>query len=70
MADLSSYPLLALIRERSLIDDMQLEEIVAEHRRIWSKEAVSFDPVHYLALLERKPGALDFARHLAKGGRL
>lgn len=40
------------------------EELVAEHRRIWTKEAVSFDPVHYLALLERKPGALDFARPL------
>ncbi len=40
------------------------EELVAEHRRIWAKEAVSFDPVHYLALLERKPGALDFARPL------
>jgi len=39
-------------------------ELVAEHRRIWAKEAVSFDPVHYLALLERKPGALDFARPL------
>jgi hypothetical protein len=25
---------------------------------------VSFDPVHYLALLERKPGALDHARPL------
>src|SRR4051794_30517548 len=23
------------------------------------REGVSFDPVHYLALLERKPGALD-----------
>lgn len=40
------------------------EELVAEHRRIWEKEAVTFDPVHYLALLERKPGALDFARPL------
>ena len=26
------------------------------------KEGVSFDPVHYLALLERKPGSLDHAR--------
>ncbi|HOY57847.1 MAG TPA: ATPase, T2SS/T4P/T4SS family [Verrucomicrobiota bacterium] len=33
MADLSSYPLLALIRERGLVDDMQLEEMVAEHTR-------------------------------------
>ncbi len=40
------------------------DERVAEHRRIWEKEQVCFDPVHYLALLERKPGALDFARPL------
>jgi hypothetical protein len=38
--------------------------IIAGHRRLWSKEDVSFDPVHYLALLERKPGALDHARPL------
>jgi transposase len=40
------------------------DERIAEHRRIWEKEQVSFEPVHYLALLERKPGALDFARPL------
>ena len=40
------------------------DQLVAEHRRIWEKEQVCFDPVHYLALLERKPGALDFARPL------
>lgn len=40
------------------------DEPVAEHRRIWEKEQVCFDPIHYLALLERKPGALDFARPL------
>jgi transposase len=40
------------------------DEPVVEHRRIWEKERVCFDPVHYLALLERKPGALDFARPL------
>ena len=34
------------------------------HRRRWGREGVSFDPVHYLALLERKPGAFDFARPL------
>lgn len=39
---------------------------VAEHARIWESERVSFDPVHYLALLERKPGALDHARPLAQ----
>ena len=38
-----------------------LDERVARHDRLWTKEGVSFDPVHYLALLERKPGALDHA---------
>jgi len=42
---------------------------VARHRRIWEKEQVRFEPVHYLALLEAKPGALDHARPL-EGWRL
>jgi transposase len=44
------------------------DELIAEHRRIWEKEQIRFDPVHYLALLERKPGALDFARPLENWG--
>jgi transposase len=39
-------------------------DVVATHRRSWDKEGVIFDFRHYLALLERKPGALDFARPL------
>lgn len=39
--------------------------LVAEHRRIWDKEQVVFDPVHYLALLEDKPGAFDYGRPFA-----
>ena len=38
--------------------------MIPEHRRRWSRQGVSFDPVHYLALLERKPVALDHARPL------
>ena len=34
---------------------------VARHRRIWEKEQVCFEPLHYLTLLERKPGAIDYA---------
>jgi transposase len=40
------------------------EHLVARHPRHWGKEHVEFNPVHYLALLERKPGALDYARPL------
>ena len=38
--------------------------VIAEHGRLWDKEAIAFEPVHYLELLERKPGALDHARPL------
>ena len=37
----------------------------ATHLRLWSKEGVSFRPERCLALLERKPGALDFAKPFA-----
>jgi hypothetical protein len=39
--------------------------MVAEHARCWDKGQVTFEPLHYLALLERKPGALDYAQPLA-----
>ncbi|HEY6426770.1 MAG TPA: IS21 family transposase [Acidimicrobiales bacterium] len=39
-------------------------DVIARHPRHWGKEHTTFDPVHYLALLERKPGAIDFARPL------
>jgi transposase len=38
---------------------------VAEHRRSWGKEGVFFNWIHYLPLLERKPGSLDHALPLA-----
>jgi len=44
------------------------EEVVATHARSWDKQGVFYDPRHYLALLERKPGALDVARPLADWG--
>lgn len=40
------------------------DRAVAVHRRSWDREGVFYEPVHYLALLERKPGALDFAAPL------
>jgi len=41
-------------------------ELVATHPRDWGTEQTTYDPRHYLALLERKPGALDFARPLER----
>jgi hypothetical protein len=41
------------------------DRVVARHPRCWEREQSVFDPIHYLALLERKPGGFDFARPLA-----
>ena len=38
---------------------------IARHRRSYEREALVFDPLHYLALLERKTGAFDHAAPLA-----
>jgi transposase len=38
---------------------------VARHMRSWEREKQVFDPVHYLSLLDRKPGSLDHARPFA-----
>jgi transposase len=53
------------------LDEVRLvcrDQLVARHRRHWGSEHVTFDPVHYLALLERKPGAFDYARPLEQWG--
>lgn len=50
------------------VDDVKLvfeDRLIARHRRHWGRERFFFDPIHYLALLERKPGAFDYARPLA-----
>lgn len=40
------------------------DKLIATHDRLWCKEGVAFNPLHYLAVLEGKPGALDYARPL------
>ena len=39
-------------------------EVVARHPRSYQRDDFVFDPIHYLPLLERKPGALDQAAPL------
>jgi transposase len=40
------------------------DQLIARHPRCWGREQTRYDPVHYLALLEKKPGGFDFARPL------
>ncbi|MDY0050852.1 MAG: IS21 family transposase [Halothiobacillaceae bacterium] len=46
------------------IEVYQQDRLIAKHRRCWDRERQIFDPMHYLELLERKPGSLDYARPL------
>jgi transposase len=38
------------------------DQLVGSHSRCWGKEQYFFNPIHYLRLLERKPGGFDHAR--------
>jgi len=37
------------------------DEVIAVHRRCYDKDELILEPLHYLPLLERKPGGLDGA---------
>jgi hypothetical protein len=49
------------------IDEVRIvfgHKLIARHRRCWEREGTFYEPVHYLALLERKPGGFDHAKPL------
>ena len=70
--DTNSYSVPTKYAYRSItivatIDEVRLifeDRLIARHERHWGKQHYFFDPVHYLALLERKPGGFDHARPL------
>lgn len=50
------------------IDELRIifeDRLIARHRRCWDRDQTYYEPIHYLALLERKPGGFDFAEPLA-----
>jgi transposase len=52
---------------RAGIETVRIEcdgQVIAEHGREWGRYQTVFHGVHYLRLLEHKPGALDYARPL------
>ncbi|MDC0934977.1 IS21 family transposase [Pirellulales bacterium] len=56
-----SITVVATVNEVKLIDG---DRLIARHQRSWKKHQDIFEPVHYLALLERKPGGFDHAKPL------
>ncbi len=44
------------------IEILSLESVVATHARCFGREEDIFDPMHYLPLLEQRPGAFEYAK--------
>jgi hypothetical protein len=62
-----SGPQIHVRRLKSYVHEIVLchgAEIIARHRRSYDREVMVFDPLHYLPLIERKPGCLDQAAPL------
>ena len=70
--DTNSYSVPTKYAHRSVlvvgtVDEVRIvleDRLIARHVRCWDRDQSRFDPIHYLALLERKPGGFDFAKPL------
>lgn len=45
---------------------LHLDEVIASHPRCYAREQDIFDPLHYLPLLEQRPGAFDHAKPIRR----
>jgi hypothetical protein len=60
----SAYHQVTVKASAGFIEVYSQDKLIARHRRCWDRERQIFEPMHYLELLERKPGSLDHARPL------
>jgi transposase len=45
------------------------QTVIARHPRLYGRDGEQLDPLHYLAVLEQKPGAFDLARPIQRWAR-
>lgn len=48
------------------IDILYLDDVIASHPRCYGREQDVLDPLHYLPLLEQRPGAFDHAKPIRR----
>lgn len=48
------------------IDILHLERVIASHPRCYGRDQDIFDPLHYLPLLEQRPGAFEHAKPIRR----
>ena len=59
-----AYRDVAVIATVDTVKIVHEDQVVATHPRCWGREQYLYNPLHYLAVLERKPGGLDYAKPL------
>jgi len=48
------------------VDILYLDNVIASHRRCYGKNQDIYDPLHYLPLLEQRPGAFEHAKPIRR----
>jgi len=48
------------------VDVLHLNDVIASHPRCYGKKQDILDPLHYLPLLEQRPGAFDYAKPIRR----
>ena len=48
------------------IDILHLDQVIASHPRCYERDQDVFDPLHYLPLLEQRPGAFEHAKPIRR----
>jgi hypothetical protein len=57
-----AYPQLVIKAYPFHIDIIHMDDVIASHPRCYGQEEDILDPLHYLPLLEQRPGAFDHAK--------
>lgn len=61
-----AYPRLVIKAYPFRVDILHQDRVIASHPRCYGREQEIFDPLHYLPLLEQRPGAFDHAKPLRR----
>ena len=61
-----AYPNLVLKSYPFHIDILYLDRVIASHRRCYDRQQDILDPLHYLPLLEQRPGAFEHAKPIRR----
>jgi hypothetical protein len=62
----STYPHLIIKAYPFRVEILHLDRVLAAHPRCYGREQDILDPLHYLPLLEQRPGAFDHAKPIRR----